>query len=112
MFLNQKILIGLPVETKSGLVLGKIRSFEIDSESQTIMKYFVKSRNLVSKLLNEETKELIIHRDQVISIDAEKMVVDDSAVKDVKTIKLLQGIKQDVPALSSTLNISKSHGDF
>lgn len=111
MLINHKYLIGLPVETRSGFSLGKIKSFEVDSETQIILKYFIKSRNLVSKLFNEEISELVVHRNQVISIDEKKMVVEDNVIEKVKDKQFLQVIKQNVPALSSTLNILKSHGD-
>ncbi|MBU1164597.1 PRC-barrel domain-containing protein [Patescibacteria group bacterium] len=85
MVLENQDLINLPVQTKSGDNLGRINHFEID-QNQHIVRYFVKS-GLIQGLWKDQ---LIIHRDQVISINKEKMVVDDNvmAVKEsVKTVK-------------------------
>jgi sporulation protein YlmC with PRC-barrel domain len=98
MFLTHKQIVGLPVETKSGLLLGKIKSFKIDNETQTVLQYTVKSRSLIGKLLSERDQELIIHRNQVISINEEKMIVEDSAVKENVMEKAVQGVSQGVPA--------------
>lgn len=71
MFKNED-LINLPVFSKDNIFLGKIRSFEID-EAQIIIKYYVK------KGLFKE--DLIIHRNQVISLDKEKMIVESGEEK-------------------------------
>ena len=81
MNLNKKYLINLPVFTQSEQTLGKICDFELDSETQKIIKYHVKSEKLIKELL---AKELIISSEQVISIDKEKMVVEDSVTKEKK----------------------------
>jgi sporulation protein YlmC with PRC-barrel domain len=112
MRINYKNLIGLPVETKSGLLLGKIKSFEIDSETQNILRYTIKSRNLISKLLSEEANELIIGRNQVVSINEKKMIVEDGAVKEVETAKVMRNAREDAPALTSRMNISRNNGSL
>lgn len=111
MTISHKNLIGLPVETKGGLLLGKIRSFEIESDTQTILRYVVKSRNLISKLLSEEVSEIIIGRNQVVFLNGEKMVVDDTSVKELGGISLLQGAEKNAPVLGSRLSISKINGE-
>lgn len=111
MIISHKNFIGLPVETKSGLVLGKIRSFEIESDTQTISQYVVKSRNLISKLLSEEVQEIIIGRNQVISIDEKKMVVDDNSVKELGGKRIFRGVEKNAPVLGSRLSISKTNGE-
>jgi len=110
MFIDNKNLIGLPVETKSGLLLGKIKSFEFDSETQTIERYIVKSRNLIEKLLREELNELIVGRNQVISIDETKMVVEDGVVGGREAIRISQGVGKNIPALPSRLSL-KTDGE-
>lgn len=112
MVLSNKNLIGLPVLTKSGLLLGKVKSFEVDGDTQTILNYNIKSKSLVGKLLSEKVDELIINRNQVISVSEEKMVVQDNAVREIEAIKSLRGVRQDTPALSGNLNVSRSHGKF
>jgi sporulation protein YlmC with PRC-barrel domain len=80
MRLTTKDLISLPVETKSGEKLGKIASFDIDSETQQIVCYCVKSLNPIKDLIFQD--QLIISPTQVISITAKKMVVEDNVIKD------------------------------
>jgi len=110
MLIDSKNLIGLPVETKSGLLLGKIKSFEVDSATQAIEKYVVKSRNLIGKLLREELGELIIGRNQVISIDETRMVVEDGLVPEKERIRMSQGVGRNIPALPSRLSL-KTDGE-
>ncbi len=100
MSLTHKQLIGLPVETRSGLLLGKIKSFEVDSGTQTILRYVVKSRSLVSKLLAKKDQRLIIHRNQVISIDEKKMIVEDNAIKENVTQRMMKSMNQEMPVFS------------
>lgn len=80
--LRKHNLIHLPVETKNGQALGRIEDFEFDPASQQILRYHVKSGQLVAKLLQ---KELLISSEQVISITAEKMVVEDLNIPDPET---------------------------
>ena len=82
MIFSHKNLINLPVETKSGHKLGRICDYEIEIDTQKIMRYHVKSDRLISHLL---AKELIVHSEQVINITPEKMIVEDNAgkVKDI-----------------------------
>ena len=110
MFIDNKNLIGLLVETKSGLLLGKIKSFEVDSETQTVERYVVKSRNLIGKLLREELDELIIGRNQVISIEETRMVVEDGVVGEKEKIRVSQGVGKNIPALPSSLSL-KADGE-
>ena len=81
MIISHKNLLNLPVETKSGQILGAISHFDIEVDEQRINRYYVKSRSLISGLLN---KELIISAEQVISIGQDKMVVEDSVGKETK----------------------------
>lgn len=112
MLINYKNLIGLPVLTKSGLLLGKIKSFEIERETQTIFQYVVKSRSLISKLLSEEIGEILINRDQVLSIDEEKMIVEDILVKESGRVRAVQSMGRSAPVLGSRLSVSKIDGEF
>ena len=79
MQLNTKNLINLPVITQNGQPLGKISDFVIEADSQQIIKYYVKSNQLIKNILKGE---LIIHRDQVISLDNQKMVVENNIAKE------------------------------
>ena len=66
MLIKHKQLIGLLVETQSGEKLGRVDGFNLESEAHAIHQYLVK---------------LFISRAQVISLSAEKMVVDDLVYK-------------------------------
>lgn len=78
MELREKKIIHLPVYTQSGKELGKISGFGIDTETHTIVRYYVKSGRLIEGLFE---KELIIAASQVISITNEKMIVEDLILK-------------------------------
>ncbi len=71
-------LIGLPVYTESGQNLGRIDSFEIDIDLNTIINYHV-STGLIKGLWHQK---LIIAKSQIISITRKKMVVEDSVIKE------------------------------
>lgn len=75
MLINYQKLINLPVITQSGINLGKISKIEIDTKSQSIINYYVKSINLVKGLLEGE---LVINRNQVININEKNVIVDDN----------------------------------
>ncbi len=77
-FLDDTTLLKLPVETKSGASLGRVAGFEFDAESHAILRYRVRPKGLAARLLK---KPLLVAREQVLSIDAEKMVVDDNVEK-------------------------------
>lgn len=85
MLINAKNnLIGLTVKTKSNQMLGKIVDFEVDSETQTIEKYYVKSQGLVRGLFEDK---LIINKRQVISINNELMIVQDAVITESQGVK-------------------------
>jgi uncharacterized protein YrrD len=67
----------LPVQTKSGQVLGKVAGIIFDPETHGILQYEVKQGTFRSVLL--------ISTSQVIGISAERMTVDDAAASQTKT---------------------------
>ena len=73
MLKNFDDILDLPVETQKGIQLGKVDGAIIDIDSQSIYQYSVKP----SGITNIFEKELLIHRDQVINITKEKMIVED-----------------------------------
>jgi len=81
--LSSKNLIGLAVYTKSEQYLGKIRGFEIDPVSHAILKYHIQSSSLLKKLFQPK---LIIDSKQVISLNREKMVVEDGVVRESEPV--------------------------
>lgn len=78
MNLKHSDIIHLPVETKTGQSLGRVVDFEIDSLSGKIVNYYVKSGNVIEGLFKNE---LIISQSQVVSLDKEKMVVEDGVIE-------------------------------
>ena len=77
-WIDHQTLLKLPVQTKSGAPLGRVAGFDFDVESQTVLRWHVRPKGLAARVLK---KPLLISRDQVVSIDAEKMVVDDGLEK-------------------------------
>ncbi|MFA6105770.1 MAG: PRC-barrel domain-containing protein [Patescibacteria group bacterium] len=74
MFINEQTLIRLPVVTKSGDKLGHIIDIEIDVDNHQIRKYFVSSR------FQKDT--YLIAPSQILQITDEKIVVEDTVIKD------------------------------
>ncbi len=109
MTIHYKKLIGLPVETKSGLLLGKIKNFEVETETQQIARYTVKTRNLIDNLLSEKTSELVIGRAEVVSLGEEKMVVEDAVAGEAEKARVTEPIGKDAPVLPSKLSIAKTN---
>ncbi|HSD12845.1 MAG TPA: PRC-barrel domain-containing protein [Patescibacteria group bacterium] len=70
-------LRGVPVVTKSGDKVGKLAAYVIDAGRHEIAQYVVARSSLLSKILPDE---LLVHPDQVVSLDAEMMVIEDAAV--------------------------------
>lgn len=91
MRLSKSQLLHLPVETRSGRQLGKIVDFTIDTATQTLVQYHVKSSTFVPGLFEQK---LLVGRDEVISLTNEKMIVEDSAVEAARSqSKFVRGEK-------------------
>lgn len=82
--LDDKTLLKLPVYTKSGARLGKVAGFDFDVETHGILRYRVQPKGLAASVLK---KPMLVAREQVLSIDAEKMVVDDNVEKEMELAK-------------------------
>ncbi|OGY44534.1 MAG: hypothetical protein A2729_01750 [Candidatus Buchananbacteria bacterium RIFCSPHIGHO2_01_FULL_39_14] len=78
MLISSSDLINLPVYTSNGRHLGRIASFDLNIDGQTIENYYVKT-GLIKGLWHEQ---LMINHRQVISISKEKMVVEDMVLKE------------------------------
>lgn len=74
----------LPVYTRSNEYLGKIEEVEINTETQNISKYIIKSSQVSKRLVG---KKLWLSPNQVISIDEQKMIVEDGVVKEEALVK-------------------------
>ena len=70
-------LLDKPVETDDGRRVGKVNSFAFDSLSWQIMRLNVGQ----SVVKNMGASELIIHRQQIVKVTDNKIIVDSSRVK-------------------------------
>lgn len=95
MSLSNKELIQLPVYTKSETHLGAVDGFELDELSQRITRYFVKTKHGITGIFKHH---LCVSRDQVISINREKMVVDDLVAKELASERDQVSSKAPLPA--------------
>jgi sporulation protein YlmC with PRC-barrel domain len=77
MVLSSKQIIGLPVRTKSGLVLGTLASFELNSDTGRIDTLHVQIPGVLPHLLHEEA---MVAWAQVVFIDEKEVVVVDAFV--------------------------------
>lgn len=87
MLIFSQDLIGLPVFTKLEQELGKISGFDVDIDTQSIIKYYVKKHSILADLLG--AKDLIINQSQVVLITAEKMVVDNTVIESKEAVSRL-----------------------
>lgn len=70
-------IIGLPVKTAGGMLLGKVREVEIDSDRQMVSSYYVRSLNPLTGLFRDS---FVIHRSSVISLTNDALIIPDSFV--------------------------------
>jgi len=96
MLIEAQKLIGLPVYTKSGTHLGKVDDLEIDIDDQTVVNYRVETRDIL-KLKNLFAGKLLIHREQIVSITSQKVVVDD-AVREEEIKLAMTDLSGEMPA--------------
>jgi sporulation protein YlmC with PRC-barrel domain len=78
MLINSEKLISLKVETESGVYVGRVQSFDIDCDTQSVRSYRVKRSLFEGGMF---TEEISVHHKQVELITEEKMVVVDNVVK-------------------------------
>jgi sporulation protein YlmC with PRC-barrel domain len=79
MTLSDKIIVGLPVFTENNTKIGKVFEIELNEKEHLVEKYLIKTQKLFS-LVNEI---LLISPQQVLSINNERMVVEDAIVKNL-----------------------------
>ncbi|MFH1610339.1 MAG: PRC-barrel domain-containing protein [Patescibacteria group bacterium] len=84
MKISNKQIQGMIVETQAGDRLGKVESFNIDIDSQSVLEYVVKPSSLTAGLIKGD---LIISRGQVIEITKKKMIVEDLEIKNNVLVK-------------------------
>ncbi len=77
MVVNSKQLLGLPVFTRSGVHVGKVAGFLIETDTGRLSSLSVKARGLVPGLLDQE---LAVAWSQVVELTNERAVVEDGAI--------------------------------
>ena len=77
-------LKNLPVETESGEQIGRLSGFDLSSDGQDIKNYRVKASGMIKALLN---RELLIGREQVVSINDERLIVPDALVAEKNALR-------------------------
>jgi len=81
MRLTSKQLLHLPVYTQSNIFLGNIVGFELDPFQHMIQCYYVKKVNFIASFLQHQEKpDYIVHQRQVISLNTERMLVEDALI--------------------------------
>jgi len=102
MLINQKQFKNVMVETQSGQMLGYLADFDLETDTGTIEKYYVKSKNLMAGIFEGK---LIINKSQVISFNNEKMVVEDNVIKEMakNVIPKTENLESIEPVMSSKL---------
>ena len=76
MLINFKNLKKLPVETASGLKLGRVADIILEIDGQFVAQYVVK-HSIISG------KEYLINRDQIVRFEDKKIIVDDNVSRDM-----------------------------
>lgn len=78
MTVNTKEMAGVPVETRSAQPVGKVASFDLDSETGRLTTLRVKTRGLLPGFLSDE---LLIAWNAIIELGPTRVVVADAAVR-------------------------------
>ena len=94
MLINLKQLIGLPVITRSQQPVGKIIGLILNNESHAVQQYVVKATGLAHLF----THELLVSPEQVISLDANKIVIEDLTETALATMN-------NAPAATGNFNV-------
>ena len=76
MRLRDDELLGLRVESTTGAYVGRVAGFVMDTESGIITQFRVRPKGIVAACF-PGLHELLVGREQIISIDAKRMVVRD-----------------------------------
>jgi len=84
MQISYEQLNNLPVYTQSQQFIGRVGNIIIDADTHIIKKYLVKKSSLVKELLSalSQEKDLEVSPSQVISINKDKMIVQDNVARD------------------------------
>ncbi|MBI4281157.1 PRC-barrel domain-containing protein [Candidatus Uhrbacteria bacterium] len=96
MLLSVRQLITLPVVTRGGVRIGWVLNCLVESETQTIIQYEVRRFRWWGK-------RFLIHRHQVVNIEADRLVVEDELIRELSVPRRLSPspVPQEQTPLSS-----------
>jgi len=77
MTVNTKEMAGTPVETRSGLSVGKVGSFDLEAETGRLSVMRVQVPRMLAGLISDE---LLVAWDAIIELNNDKVVIADTAV--------------------------------
>lgn len=77
MLLNTKEMSGVLVKTRSGQMVGKVSSFDLDSATGRLMRLHVKTGGLVAGLLHNE---LFVVASSIQEMSQQGVIINDAAV--------------------------------
>jgi len=100
----KNIIINNKVCTLAGEGLGRVSDFEIDLTTNKLSKIYVSGGNIIKQLIRGE---LIINKDQIISMEEKKITVDNIILKskNVKD-KLLQPRKEELAGANFSIKVN------
>lgn len=91
-------IIDLPAFTESGERVGRVAGLIVDASVHEIVQYIIaRPRTLRAPL----PKELLVGREQVVSIDADRMVVRDGTVAEAEQLA------ETAPATAEAAGVSR-----
>lgn len=93
MNVNTKAMVGVPVVTRAGTSVGKVASFDLDTQSGRLATLHVKTRGLVRGLMDDE---LLISWEAIVEMTPEQVVVTERVVK-----APVEALAKAGPAISS-----------
>ncbi len=93
-------LRGVPVVTRSGQKVGKLAAIIVDSDRHEVAQYAVARSLLLAKIVPDE---LLVHPSQVVSLDGERMVVEDGAVAERAAAEMARGSAEAASNGASTM---------
>lgn len=82
MQISQRRLVGLPVKTRAGAMLGKVTDFVLETDTGRLACVMVRSRGFIPGLMDHELR---IAWAQVISISDMEVVVMDGTIPSAAT---------------------------
>ncbi len=96
------LIINNNVFTQLGEKIGKVSDFEIDLMINRLSKLYVSGGNIIKNLIRGE---LIINKDQIISIEKEKIIVENIIARKKQKNKILPERNKELAGASFCIKI-------